>query len=118
MAARSAPNGPPTPSTSAAVVPRGPAPTTTNAYAPLATAPLGCGRLVGLEDVAGPVELLLARREHVVEDRDLVGVQRPLAVEAEDLGAPAVVAEALGVAHLDVRAVDDLQPVGPAGHED
>src|SRR5437762_1127040 len=38
------------------------------------------GDAVGLEDVVGPVELLLGGAELLVEDRDLVGVQRPLAV--------------------------------------
>ena len=56
----------------------------------------GRGLLVGLEDVERAVELLLARAEHLVEDRDLVGVQRPLAVVAEDLRALAELAEALG----------------------
>ena len=56
--------------------------------------------------------------EDLVQDRDLVGVQRPLAVVAEDLAALAELAEALGVAHLHVRTVDHLQAVGAAGHED
>src|SRR5947209_4032224 len=76
------------------------------------------GLLVGLEDVPRLVELLLGRREHLVEDRDLVGVQRPFSVVAQDLGALAEVPKAFVVAHLDVRTVDDLQAVGPAGHED
>ena len=57
-------------------------------------------------------------REHLVEDRDLVGVQRPLAVVAERAGALAVVAEAVGVADVEVGPVDDLQAVGPPGHQD
>src|SRR5258708_3984642 len=56
------------------------------------------GLLVGVEDGIGPVELLLSGREHLVEDTDLVGVQGPLAVVAEDAGALAVVAEGIGVA--------------------
>src|SRR5438874_5031190 len=58
--------------------------------------------LVCVEDVVGPVELLLRRREHLVEDRDLIGVQGPFAVVAQDLGAAAEVAETLGVAHAHV----------------
>jgi len=46
------------------------------------------------------------------------GVEAPLAVEAEDLAAPGVVAEALRIPHLHVRPVDHLQTVGPACHED
>src|SRR5215510_12051267 len=69
----------------------------------------GSRLLVGLEDVARLVEALLRDTEDPVEDRDLVGVERPLAVVTEDLAALAELAKALGVAHLDVRAVDDLQ---------
>src|SRR5437588_2811834 len=76
------------------------------------------GLAVGVEDVPRPVELLLVRGEDLVEDRDLVGMQSPLTVVAEDLGALAEVPEALAVAHLDVGTVDHLQAVGPAGHED
>src|SRR4029079_12878841 len=43
---------------------------------------LGRGLLVRLEDVARVIELLLADAEDLVQDRDLVGVQRPLAVVA------------------------------------
>ena len=45
-------------------------------------------------------------------------MQRPLAVVAEDLRAVAVVAETVGVAHVQVRAVDDLEAIGPTGHQD
>ena len=90
---------------------------------PNITAPCGrlrwSGLLVGLEDVERPVELLLGRREHLVDDRHLVGVQRPLAVVAEDAGPRiAEVAQAVEVADLQVRAVDHLQAVGAPGHED
>src|SRR5437660_8703166 len=59
---------------------------------------------VGIEDVPRPVELLLVRGEHLVEDRDLVGVEGPLAVVTEDLRALAEASEAVVVAHLDVGA--------------
>ena len=76
------------------------------------------GVLVGLEDVPGLVELLLGRAEDLVDDGDLVGVQGPLAVVAEDAGPHAVVAEGVLVADLEERPVDDLEAVGPARHED
>src|SRR5437588_2404928 len=76
------------------------------------------GLLIGLEHVPRLVELLLVRREHLVENRHLIGVQGPLAVVSEDLCALAEVPEPLVVADLDVRPVDDLQAVGAAGHED
>jgi len=44
---------------------------------------LALGRfLVGIQNRPCPVELLLGRREHLVQDRDLVRVERPLAVIA------------------------------------
>src|SRR5438270_3336301 len=83
------------------------------------TLALALGRLaVGVEDVPRPVELLLVGREDLVEDRDLVGMEGPLAVVPKDLGPLAAVTDALVVAHLDVGPVDHLQTVGPAGHED
>ena len=57
-------------------------------------------------------------REHLVDDRDLVGVQRPLAVVAEDAGAHRVVAQRVELTDLEERTVDHLQPVGASGHED
>src|SRR3954447_7179549 len=76
------------------------------------------GLAVGVEDVPRPVELLLRRAEHLVENRDLVGVQGPLAVVAEDLRALAELPEPFVVADLHVGPVDDLQAVGASGHED
>jgi hypothetical protein len=76
------------------------------------------GLLVGLEDVPCPIELLLRRREQLVQDGHLVRVEGPLAVVAEHLGALAVVAEGVLVADLEERTVDRLQPVGPARHQD
>src|SRR3954463_3330119 len=64
---------------------------------------LGRRLLVGLENVGRAVELLLAHAEDLVEYRDLVGVQRPLAVVSEDLRALAELAEAFGIAHLHIR---------------
>ena len=49
---------------------------------------------------------------------DLIGVQRPLAVVAEDAGAHRVVAQRVELADLEERAVDHLQAVGAPGHED
>ncbi len=58
------------------------------------TLALALGRLlVGVEDRPGPVELLLGRREHLVQDRDLVRVDRPFAVVAERVRPAAVLAE-------------------------
>ena len=79
---------------------------------------LGRRLLVGVEDVPRAVELLLRRREELVEDVDLVGVQRPLAVVAEHLRALAVVAERVGLADLQERAVDHLEAVRPTRHQD
>ena len=76
------------------------------------------GLAVGLEDVEGPVELLLGGRVDLVEHGDLVRGERPLAVVAEHARAHGVVAQRVELAHLEERAVDDLQPVGPTGHED
>ena len=53
---------------------------------PNMTAPLrssSVALLVGVEDVPGPVELLLGRRVHLVQHGDLVRGERPLAVVAE-----------------------------------
>src|SRR5687768_14192471 len=55
------------------------------------------GHLVGVEDLPRLVELLLGGREDLVDDADLVGVQRPLAVEAEDAGPHAVVTKGVAV---------------------
>ena len=49
---------------------------------------------------------------------DLVRVQRPLAVVAEDAGAHRVVAQRVELADLEERPVDHLEAVRPAGHED
>ena len=74
--------------------------------------------MVGIENCARTIELFLRRREHLVEDRHLVGVQRPFAVVAEGACALAVIAEAVSVTDVQVRSVDHLQPVRATGHED
>ena len=74
--------------------------------------------LVGLEDAHGPLVRLGRRREDLVAERDLVGMQRPLAVEAEQLRATRDGAEALGIADLRVRPVDRLQAEGAGGRQD
>ena len=79
---------------------------------------LGGRLLVGVEDVPRAVELLLRRREQLVEDVDLVGMQRPLAVVAEHLRALAVVTERVGLADLQERAVDHLEAVRSPRHQD
>ena len=73
--------------------------------------PVDLGRgAVGVEDPLGPVELVLRRRVDLVADRDLVGVDRPLAVEAEPARAPRRAREAVEVADRRVRPVDRLEP--------
>ena len=76
------------------------------------------GLAVGVEDVPGPVELLLGGRVDLVEHRDLVGGEGPLAVVAEHPGALGELAEAVQLPDLEEGPVDDLQAVGPTGHED
>src|SRR5262245_26560027 len=79
---------------------------------------LGRRLLVRGEEVDGVVKLLLSGREHLVDDLHLVRVQRPLAVVAQDARPHRVVAQRVELADLQVRAVDDLEAVGAAGHED
>src|SRR5262249_2113811 len=81
----------------------------------LAGVALGRRLLVRLEEVDGVVELLLRGREHLVDDRHLVGMQRPLAVVAENAGPHRVLAQSVELADLEVRAVDDLEAVGASG---
>src|SRR5438876_7335010 len=68
---------------------------------------LGSGP-VGVEDVPGPVELLLTGREHLVENRHLVGVKSPLAVVAEDLRPSGELAEPFRIAHPNIGSVADM----------
>src|SRR5262245_24511659 len=76
------------------------------------------GGIQGVQDGGRVVELRLRGRERLVDDRDLVGVDGPLAVDAQRPGPPAVVPQPVEVADPQVGAVHDLQAVGPAGGED
>ena len=74
--------------------------------------------VVGVQDQLGVVVVLLRGGEDLVGGGDLVRVQHPLAVEAQGGGPAGHLAVAVGVADLQVGAVDGLQVVGPGGHQD
>ena len=73
--------------------------------------------LVGVQDQLGAVVLRLARRERGVHDLDLPRMDHPFPVVAERRRRGSRAAQAIGVAHRGVRAVDRLQPVRPGGHQ-
>ena len=76
------------------------------------------GVVVGVQQPAGGVELVLRGHEHLVGDLHLAGVQHPLAVEADRAGAVAQLAVGVGVLDIGERPVDRLQPVGARGGDD
>ena len=63
---------------------------------------------IGGENLLRALELALRRRVDLVADRDLIRVDRPLAVVAEQARAARGLAEAVEVADRRVRAVDRL----------
>ena len=77
-------------------------------------AALGRLRLHALDEAVGPGDLGIGRREHFVGDRDLGGVDGPLALKAERARAQATGPEALRVCVVGERPVDGPLPVGPA----
>ena len=78
---------------------------------------VGLGLAQLLDDPAGPVHLGRRRAEHLVGERDLAGVDRPLALGPERGRAAGAGAEAVGVPEVAERSVDRAQPVGPAGDD-
>ena len=68
--------------------------------------------LVELEDVGGARQLFLRRREHLVDDLHLVGVDRPLAVEAHLRGVLGVLAALVEIAELQGHVVDAVDAGG------
>ena len=64
------------------------------------------------------VVVLLGGGEDLIRGRDLVRVQHPLAVKAQRGGPPGDLAVPVGVADLQVGAVDGLQVVGAGGDQD
>ena len=84
------------------------------------TAPLPSrgGLLHRGDDPARARDQLLVGREDAVGQLDLVGVDRPLALEAEHRGAAGRGEVAVGVVEVAERPVDRPQPVGAAGDRD
>src|SRR5437870_1451798 len=78
----------------------------------------GDRRAIRLEDRRCLIELLLRGSEDIVEDSDLRGVQRPLAIESETARPQGRGAKSVEVADLRVRPVDRLQRVGPRRDRD
>ena len=76
------------------------------------------GLPVGVEDVEGLVEQFLTRGVDLVEHNCLVRGERPLAVKSVGGRDLSGVAQRLEVANLEERAVDDVEPIGPPGHQD
>ena len=76
-------------------------------------APARSDRLVvGVQDPPRGADLLGARSEHLVRDRNLGRVDAPLAREPEQLGLERRLATSRGVAEVPIRAIDGLRSDG------
>src|ERR1035441_7827399 len=74
---------------------------------------VGLGAAVGLDRVAGLIDLLRRRGEDLFGARDLVGVDGPLAVEAEQAGVHGGAPEPVGVLVRRVGRIDGVDARGP-----
>src|SRR5680860_1498079 len=75
------------------------------------------GLAEGVDDLAGPIDLFLRRREDLVAGADLARMDQRLAVHAENAAALALIAQTLLVAEVVVDAIDDVELVGARGDQ-
>ena len=80
---------------------------------PMAPTPSASDAAVGLHGLPGVLDLLGRRGEHLVGDGDLIGMDRPLAVEAEQAGVHGRPPVALGVLVGGVGRVDGVDAGAP-----
>ena len=80
--------------------------------------PVGLGAAVGGDGLAGLVDLLGRRGEHLVGDGDLVGMDRPFPVESQQAGVHGRAPEALGVLVGRIRRIDGIDAGAPGRSQD